>query len=434
MAYKYPFQDFAEELKPRVGGAHVDIDIRNIKSSFPHGKERIIDVVGEDVWDLMISHYNDSDNYNQENQSDPYYLRLDQLVSSVQDAMSQFVFMKHFIWLMLHISDSGVTVKKSEDETTAFKYLTDEAKNELIENAWIFSNNLIEFLNKEATKYTEWTKATDYLEDQIVIYNTKYYKSKADFTSTEDFDVANWNEVSKSINFTKWAETTNYLTDQVVRYSNKYYKANSDFTSGESFEPTNWTEIEDPAEIIFWQWTESDNYIDSKNILFESHKDFNKYYGINNSAYFFVKVRYILTEVIEEEVSPMLEEFDSLQKELHQNEISATNIKLLKIIKKAVAYRVMANAIMRFSYYELPRAIRFDLDNEHSVNAMIKSKRSDYLREKISRINHQEADKYFAKIDQFKEIEDIKENDTEYETDVETQSYDIDEDSKHILM
>lgn len=435
-SYEYPFVNFDEEIFPRVPGAHVANDINSIKPSFPIGKDRLVDVIGEDVWKLMIDHYNDTDNYNQSEQANSVYLRLDKLVSKCQDAMIQFVYYEHFIFLMLHINDTGITVIKNTEETTAYKYLTDEAKDKFIENAWTYTSMLLKFLNDEATRYTTWVKATDYTINQVVKNGTQYYRAVDTHTSGDTFagDAAHWTEIPKSVTFTNWAAQTEYIQDQTVTYSGKYYKAKAGFTSGDNFVAENWDEVAEPSEVVFWQWTESTEYIDSKNLIFTNYKDFNKYYLIDNSAYFYHKIRNLINGVINDEVSTRLETLEALKTELQENNVSTDHTLILNYMKYATAYLVMSKAVVQFSYFEFPRALRYDFSNEMSRNSNAKNN-SDFFRKNLSAMFQEKADQYWYKFEEAIKLQTELEEDPHTEDyEVETEKYDQDEDDKFVSM
>ncbi|MBI9052465.1 MAG: hypothetical protein JEY96_01525 [Bacteroidales bacterium] len=350
MTYEIPFKDVATEIKPLMSGINVDFEFDNISSSIKKAKSDIIDVVGQDIWDLMINHYN-SDNYKVDDQQNETFIRLDKLVKYIQDPLVHFGMYRHFIWLIIRVGNSGVTVKKSNDETTAYKYLTDEAKNDLISTAWESINTLIEFLNKEATQYTEWTKGTIYTVGQIVLNETHYYQCNEEHTSSVDFttDLAKW--------------------DALV-----------------------------PATaVIFYQWTESEQYKETKNLIFNDYKDFQKSFGIDKSAYFFVKARHLILQVIEDDISPRLANIESLKKEIQHNNISTKNQETIRKIKRAIAYNVIVLAIQQFDYYELPRSIRTDLDNE--FNKRNKEKTHDTIKKQVLTPIAIKAEEYLDKLD-----------------------------------
>ena len=398
MPYEIPFKDTATEIKPLISGITKGMELENISSSIKKAKSDIIDVVGEDIWELMINHYNDEDHYNQDNETNENYIRLNKLVKYIQDPLAHFALYRHFIWLIIRVSDTGVTVPDPDGERTAYKYLTDEAKNTLIANAWESINTLIEFLNKEATNYTEWEKETAYMKDQIVTNENTYYKAIADFTSGATFSSGDWTEITKSITATDWTKNTDYITGQIVRYDNTYYQAASNFTSGSVFTPGNWTELTEPSEVVFWQWTESDQFTDSKNLLFEDHKDFHKYFGIDKSAYFFVKARYLILEIIEDDIQPV-HDLATIYKQLKGSSLSTQNNKILSKIKRYLAYETIARACLRFDYHEIPGSIRVTYDNE--MKRSDKDKNPTFIKEKLSKAFANKAKEYLDKLERY---------------------------------
>ncbi len=349
MTYKIPFKDAADEIKPLISGIDKSLELDNISSSIKKAKNDIIDVFGEDIWKIMIDHYN-SDDYNVENQDNENLNRLDELVKKIQDPLIHFGLYRHFIWLILRVSNTGVTVTKTDDETTAYKYLTDEAKSDLISTAWEGINNLIVFLNKEATKFTEWTKETLYTVGKVVVNDSSYYKCVIEHTSSEDF-------------------ATN---------------------------AANWT-AQEKTDIIFYQWTESIQYIETKSLIFDDYKDFEKYFGIDKSAFFLIKARYIIDEIINDYIIPRISTFDTLKKELQFNNVSAANVETFKKIKRFLAYKTVAIACFRFDYHEIPRSIRFEVD--HELKRSDKDKNPTFIKEKISKNIESKADEYLVKLE-----------------------------------
>ena len=69
---------------------------------------------------------------------------------------------KHFIWLQLRVSNNGVTTAKNDRETTAYKYQTDEAKENLLDSWGDFVSQVIDFLNANEDVIVEWTQTEQY--------------------------------------------------------------------------------------------------------------------------------------------------------------------------------------------------------------------------------------------------------------------------------
>ena len=284
MAAKYPFTT-GEELKQYVSGIDIDIDIENINSSLIRASRNIIDLVTKEVYTLAINHYNDETNYNQPGQTDPNYIRLDNLVAHVQEPLAAFAMYHHFIWLRLRINNNSVTVVKNDNEDRPFKYEIDEAKEELLQLAWIGITELYDFLNEEATNFPDWDNS------------------------------------------------------------------------------------EQKSEL--------------ESLIFTDYKDFNKHFGTENNAVFFMMARYKIEEITTDEI---LSRFETVA------DIPAN---LLTKCKKAVAYRTVADACNTFNYEYLPPPIRTRI----AEDGRKKSTTEEFTRTKLRNNYNITADNYLAEID-----------------------------------
>jgi hypothetical protein len=327
--YTIPFKT-GEEIKNSLSQLDIEFDIENVKTSFEKAAADIKDIIGSDMYLLMINHFN-SDHFG----TGEDYLLLDKLVKHIQDPLANFGMFHHFIWLILRISNNSVTVHKTDKETTAYKYLTDEAKEKLIDSAWMYINSLVDFMNSNATAFTVWVKNTE------------------------------------------------YALNQIIRYNGTFYKCTAAHTSGETFDETKFTE-EDNANVKFYQWTLSDEYAEMQNQVFTGYKDFQKYFDIDSSAYFYNKIRNLISRVQDDEVDPRV----------FEKSISETfNRKL----KRAVAYRVMAIATFELDYFNLPSGIRRNITSEMVQHARFRD--VDFVKEKLSKLYDQKADDYFYQLE-----------------------------------
>jgi hypothetical protein len=120
-------------------------------------------------------------------------------------------------------------------------------------------------------------------------------------------------------------------------------------------------------------WKEGDCYKNRQNLVFKSQNDFNNYYAINNSAYFFSKIVFLIRE--------------------ESNKFIPKRITLVKLEEKAslaeklkfyIAYRVMSRAVMQFEVSELTKSLRHDINHEFTKYGNLgdgdnKTKLSKYL-------------------------------------------------------
>lgn len=353
MANKYPFST-TEELKKHVSGVDVGFEQENIESGKRRAASLVKDIVSVEVWDLMINHFN-SDNYNAADQQDENYQRLDELVEYFQFPMANFTFFFHFVWLQLRIGNDKITL--TDKENSPYKYQEDEAKDQLLETAYEGINDLIDYLTTTATKWTVWAAETEYKTDDVVKNDGIYYVAVADHTSSAAFadDSANWTAKPES-------------------------------------------------EIIFKEWTNSNQYQAYQNNLFTDYREFDQYISINRSAAFFVKVRTILNEVIVDNIEPRTGAIDTKVK---------ADEKLLNRIKRHVAYQVMAVAVLRLDYFLLPGSLRKNIDSEYTRKSLTEAKN---VRESLSAALEKKATAYMHDIDLYLAQKNKTNDDKPYNT------------------
>jgi hypothetical protein len=377
--YKYPFAT-SEELKGVISHIDISFELENIHSSLLLAANEMKDIIGKDLWDLMINHYN-SDNYEAEPEGEgegeeeeeepiPSYEQLDELVHLVQPALANFTMYHHFIWLQLRISNNSVTVIKGENETAAFKYQTDEAKDKLLLTAWVQINDLIDYLNEEATEWTEWEGETEYEIDDIVYYEETFYLCTEAHTSEDEFDADKWEELEEDT-------------------------------------------------IIFHEWTLSEQCTELKELIFKDYKEFDKYYGIDKSAAFYIRSRFIINEIIKDDILPR-----------ESDPWDSTDETLLRKIKRFVAYKTMATAIFRFDFWYLPGSIRKTINNEMLQNNRFRD--VEVAKTAIYQKLLNKAEEYLMEIDHY--ISSLDEPEDEDETIFSKFEVEYDDEDKFIAM
>ena len=150
---KVPFTT-SEDLKNSMSGVDLKLDIDNIKSSLDRVPNDLLEIIGPLVYNDMISHF--------ENPKQDDLAVWDELLALCQKAMFPMALYKHFIWLQIRVSNSGVTTYKSNTETTAYGYQTDEAKESLLDTWGDFISQIIDHLNSNKDVITNWPSATQY--------------------------------------------------------------------------------------------------------------------------------------------------------------------------------------------------------------------------------------------------------------------------------
>jgi hypothetical protein len=148
---RIPFKrdGFASGMKPKISGNNLSLEYDNIESSLMKVGADITHTLPQKFIDRLI------DKYSAGNVPEPDATALDYL----QRAMLHFAVYEHLIFLITRIGNDGVTVKKNDDETTAYKYQVDELNNKLITTAWFWMNLLIRFLNDRPDDFPEWKES-----------------------------------------------------------------------------------------------------------------------------------------------------------------------------------------------------------------------------------------------------------------------------------
>ncbi len=108
--------------------------------------------------------------------------------------------------------------------------------------------------------------------------------------------------------------------------------------------------LDSHAEIGSYNTTEE--YKERQQLPVKSGREFDRYYGIGGSAFFFHKVLFLVRQTWRSEVKPTLPAEPSEE--------------LLELAKEALCYKVMAQAVMSFDVTELPRSIRWDYNHEYT--------------------------------------------------------------------
>lgn len=147
-------ETFASEMKPKISGAHLTLEYANIESSIAKVAIDCSDILGESLYEKIC----------EGKASDKQKLQ-EKALDYLQRSMLHFCLYEHLIFLITQIKDNGVTVAKSEKETTVFKYLQDELDIKLVSLGWFWMNRLIKLLNENKDDFPDWKPSEDNLSD-----------------------------------------------------------------------------------------------------------------------------------------------------------------------------------------------------------------------------------------------------------------------------
>lgn len=134
----------------------------------------------------------------------------------------------------------------------------------------------------------------------------------------------------------------------------------------------------------FDDFADTDLFKERQNLYITSAGEFDKYYGIDNSSYFYFNAIFIQKEVEQERIYSRLKDVP-------------TDEDLLWLIKKAIAFETVALACKRFDYTELPKSIRNSIPAE--IGASVNRNEMGDIKEKQYAGLHAKAMEYLDKID-----------------------------------
>lgn len=387
---KYPFESNVR-LKDYVSQLDLNLDFDNIKSSMERARSWMQNVMSPEVYNRMMEIYNAAVYVGRDHEE---YNKITELSQPVMANMAIYF---HFIWLQIRISNQGVTTYKSDDETTAFKYQSDEGKLALIETANVFLKELIEYLNENTETWSDWQPETNYTIDDWVRFGGFFYKCAADHTSGNVFSVESSDpeplQLWDSREWTDWQPLTEYEVGDYVKANGNFYKCVFAHISPENFaldtggtEPTVLWGGGDYADVepIFWRWRDSTQYNRLQKIVFSDYNDFALYAGIQPNALYFSQCIPILLNTIDDDLSVRIEN------------PALTEGNLRKYIKYFLANRAKAVSIHQMDYEFLPAPIRASINNQHSRksnDAVI------FARDKISQGFALKAETWLERID-----------------------------------
>lgn len=143
-------------------------------------------------------------------------------------------------------------------------------------------------------------------------------------------------------------------------------------------------ESETPYVTPFDDFEDTELFSERQNLYITSAGEFDKYYGIDNSSYFYFNAIFIQKEVEKEQIYTRVE-------------TKATDAEMLWLIKKAIAFETVAIACQRFDYTELPKNLRNDKGAE--IGASVNRNEMGSIKDTLYNRLHAKAVEYLDKIE-----------------------------------
>jgi len=102
-------------------------------------------------------------------------------------------------------------------------------------------------------------------------------------------------------------------------------------------------------------------YTSRQQLPVKSASEFNRYYGIDSSSLFYSKVLFLLRQIWNGRISPMVAAHTS-------------DSAIMEAARTALCYATMAQAVMQFDVTELPRSIRWDYNHEYTKSSQMQER------------------------------------------------------------
>ncbi|MDR2685069.1 MAG: hypothetical protein LBB53_06780 [Prevotellaceae bacterium] len=166
MAILLPFDraTFAREMKPKISGNNLTLEFDNIKSMLDKIAVEFYDYFSRILYEKIVQK-TAAVQFDGSDVAEETITALNaEALDYLQRAMLHFALYQQVIYLLTNIGNNGITVKKSDTETTIFKYQQDQLENKLIADGWFWLNQLLALLNANAELFPDWNNSTQQQE------------------------------------------------------------------------------------------------------------------------------------------------------------------------------------------------------------------------------------------------------------------------------
>ena len=159
MTNPFNSENFQEEMKPKLSMAFKALEYENIESSIQKACVEMSDKVGSETYEAICAKPEEEEATDSGVKAEA--------IDYLQLAILHFALYHHIIYLIANVSNDGVTVTKSDDKTTIYKYQQDQLEENLIADAWFWLNRLIKLLNDNPEEFPSWkdSEAHKQMED-----------------------------------------------------------------------------------------------------------------------------------------------------------------------------------------------------------------------------------------------------------------------------
>lgn len=199
MTNPFTSENFQEEMKPKLSMAFKALEYENIESSIEKVCAEMSDKLGSKTYEAICKKpdpepepeptpepepeevvEDPQEPEPEEAVEDPQEPAAEEPTGEVQDgnemrtkvkaealdylqrAILHFALYHHIIYLIANVDNDGVTVTKSDDKTTIYKYQQDQLEENLISDAWFWLNRLIKLLNDHPDEFPDWAGSDEH--------------------------------------------------------------------------------------------------------------------------------------------------------------------------------------------------------------------------------------------------------------------------------
>lgn len=152
MLIPFDSETFQQQMKPLLSMAHLSLEYENVESTLAKVCTEMSDRLGEATYAQVLALGGATD------AETPAVEALDYL----RRAVLHFGLYHHIIYTIANISNDGVTVTKSDDKTTIYKYQQDQLEEQLVGDAWFWLNRLIAHLDAHTDLFTAWATSDEH--------------------------------------------------------------------------------------------------------------------------------------------------------------------------------------------------------------------------------------------------------------------------------
>ena len=170
MTNPFTSESFQEEMKPKLSMAFKALEYENIESSIVKVCAEMSDKLGTKTYEAICTIPEATPEPEPEEEptgdvQDGNEMRTKvkaEALDYLQRTILHFALYHHIIYLIANVDNDGVTVTKSEDKTTIYKYQQDQLEEHLIADAWFWLNRLIKLLNENPDVFPDWAESAEH--------------------------------------------------------------------------------------------------------------------------------------------------------------------------------------------------------------------------------------------------------------------------------